>query len=143
MSEFPNTPGWFVGCGSCRGSAWVKNAAIVRDRTCDQCRDYGTDPNGPAYVLESLVNTEVGWCGCGDPSEVDAMMLAYLRARSHPEFPKPPTRFVGKQAEMLLAYVADRLGWTEHGTSIGGAWLSDDGIEALKNLEARYGDQWP
>ena len=36
--------------------------------------------------------------------------------------------------ELLLAYIADAAGWTEHGGSVGGAWLTDGGREALANL---------
>lgn len=86
------------------------------------------------YVLDRLVNTELGWCACGDPSEIDGMMLAYLRARAHEDFPKPAAEGVSPQAELLLAYIADGLGWTEHGSSIGGAWLTEDGREAMENL---------
>ncbi|HYF46707.1 MAG TPA: hypothetical protein VD926_10895 [Acidimicrobiales bacterium] len=128
---------WFVGCGSCDGKAWVKNAAIVRDTSCDACKDYGSDERTGVYVLDSLVCTELGWCTCGNPEDVDRMMLAYLTARSYDDFPKPRAEGVSEDAEMLLAYIADALGWTEHGGSVGGAWLTDDGREAMANLARR------
>ena len=34
----------------------------------------------------------------------------------------------------LLAYIADAQDWTEHGSSVNGAWLTDGGKEALANL---------
>jgi hypothetical protein len=38
--------------------------------------------------------------------------------------------------EVLLAYIADRARWTEHGTSIRGAWLTDNGKRVLRLLDA-------
>lgn len=132
--------GWFVGCGGCDGSASVRNAAIVREGGCDACKDYGTDPDSGVYVLDSLVSHELGWCACGNPEDVDRMMLAYLTARSVESFPKPPPDGISEDAELLLAYIADALDWTEHGGSVGGAWLTVDGREALANLIAARRD---
>jgi hypothetical protein len=91
--------GWFVQCGGCGGHGWVRNAAIVRDKTCDACRDFGTT--------------------------------------SDEDFPKPQPEGVSKDAEVLLAYIADALGWTEHGGGVCGAWLSESGRTALANLTAQ------
>lgn len=134
--------GWFVGCGSCNGNAWVRNAGIVRDATCDQCKDYGTDPDSGVYVLDALVSTELGWCACGNPEKVDRMMLTYLEwAEARFDDQSNVTwdtalDNVSDDAKFLLAYIADDLDWTEHGGSVGGAWLTDDGKQAMANLRA-------
>lgn len=132
--------GWFCGCPECGANLYVRNAAVVREGgPCDNCRTFGTaEDDGPAGgdVKESLVSHELGWCGCGNPEDVDRMMLAYLTARAEEDWPKPRAEGVSDDAEMLLAYIADELEWTEHGGSVGGAWLTDDGKEAMRNLTA-------
>lgn len=130
--------GWFMGCGSCGGNRWVRNAEIHFDKECEQCHGDGTIDDGRPYVLDSLVTTELGWCGCGDPEAVDKVMLAYLRSRAAEDWPDPEG--VSDDAVLLLAYIADALRWTEHGSSVGGAWLTDDGRKALANLEAATTD---
>lgn len=133
--------GWFVGCG-CGSNQWVRNAAIVRDKTCAQCKDYGTNEDSGVYVLDALVSTELGWCACGNPEDVDRMMLTYLEW-AEARFDKQsevswdtPLDNVSDDAKFLLAYIADGLDWTEHGGSVGGAWLTDEGKEAMANLRA-------
>lgn len=87
-----------------------------------------------------LVNTELGWCACDRPYEVDRMMLAYLDVIALDTWPRPPPRGVSDDATTLLAYIADHLGWTDHGTSVGGAWLTDAGQVARSNLRAAQDD---
>lgn len=132
-----NRPGWFMGCGTCGGNAWVKNAAVVRDKTCEQCEQAGLAGDDSTGVLDSLVSTELGWCGCGSPDRVDEMMLAYLRWVAVEECPRAESG-VHEDAVLLLAYIADKLGWTEHGGSVLSAWLTEDGKQAMANLAAAY-----
>lgn len=128
--------GWFTGCPHCGAALYVRNAAVVREgATCDNCRGWEADDD-IGDVNEALVSTELGWCGCGSPEEVDRMMLAYLEARAEEDWPKPHPEGVSEDAEQLLSYIADALGWTEHGGSVGGAWLTDDGKTARANLAA-------
>jgi hypothetical protein len=128
----------FMWC-NCGAAFRVVNAAVEvtseRPR-CADCADFGTlaDTQGTEY-LDELVSTELGWCGCGQPWKVDDMMVAYLTARARPEFPKPRPDGMSEDTETLLSYIADDLGWTEHGGSVEGAWLSDDGKTALANLQ--------
>ncbi len=133
-TELQQPRGWFACCMECGGNAWVKNAAIHRDTDCEACALLGEERL--VFVLDCLVLTEMGWCACGSTKEVDRMMLAYLTARVGWGFPKPGAEGVTEDAEMLLAYMADSLGWTEHGSNVGGAWLTEDGTEALTNLVA-------
>ena len=60
-----------------------------------------------------------GWCGCGSPEMVTAALYEYLR-------------HLGYSSEsnlgwLLLAYRADQLGFTEHGGSVYGSWITDAG----------------
>jgi hypothetical protein len=124
------TRGFLEECECGRVSA-VRNASIVvtTPRDAPAC-----DGPHPHEAPESLVAAELGWCACGNPEDVDAAMLAYLRSRAVPDWPKPDPDGVSVDAAMLLAYIADSLGWTEHGSFVGAAWLSDEGREALRNL---------
>jgi hypothetical protein len=97
---------------------------------CAHCLEMATE------AMESgRVQAEIGWCGCGT-DRTDEMMLAYLRSREVDGFPKPAPDGVHADAVELLAYMADDLGWTEHGGGVGGAWLTDAGREALANLSS-------
>lgn len=128
--------GWFMGCFACGGNSFVRNAKIEHDKTCESCTKDGTEKGHPCYVLDQLVVTELGWCGCGNPEEVDRIMLAYLESRSGDTWPKPKPKDLSSDTILLLTYLADDLGWTEHGSSIASSWLTDDGKEALVNLKA-------
>lgn len=130
---------WVAGCPQCDGEVFVKDAAIIQTKTCDNCRDFLTG-HDPVVDVHEVVGTELEWCGCDRPEEVDRMMLAYLEARAVEDFPKPHPEGVSEDAETLLAYIADQLGWTEHGGSVGGAWLSPAGETALNNLR-RYASE--
>jgi hypothetical protein len=113
------------------GHLIVKNAAAYRSQVCPACVNLGSSGSG-IDVTDSLVCNELGWDVCGNPEAVDRMMLAYLTARSSDA--KPAAEGVPPDAEILIAYMADDLGWTEHGTGIEGAWLTEAGREALTNL---------
>lgn len=126
------TPDNFVmGCG-CGCTIIVRNAGFVAtDRPpCEHCQPVldGTDDQ---IIRTEMVSRHLGWCGCGNPEDIDLAMLAYLDSGT-PDILALPEGL----AELMLAYIADDLGWTEHGGSVYGAWLTDDGREALTNLKA-------
>lgn len=81
----------------------------------------------------------VGWCGCGDQQRIESLMLAYLETLDLPsgETPEWPDPDAAPDATFLLAYIADQLEWTEHGTTIRYPWLTDLGRAALAGLRAR------
>lgn len=128
---------WVAAC-SCGSAMFIRNAAIFRTEIpCDSCRGWGSTGGEPfGDIKNELVVSELGWCSCDRPQEVDRMMLSYLTARSADGWPKPHPEAVSDDAETLLAYIADDLGWTEHGSTVGGAWLTTDGTEAMLNLRA-------
>ena len=154
---------WMSGCPECGSEIRLKNLTnrkVGGSETCENCRDWITDPlppfnlTGPVDDPPSVVD-EMGACGCGSPYLVDQSMFTYLKGvktyrdevGSVPfgtfdyvtKSPKSPYFPYGLEEShaYLLAYVADMLGWTEHGMSVGGAWLTDDGEEALAVLQAR------
>ncbi len=114
---------WIETCG-CGRETHVRAAALVVTGGTRPCEF----PH-PHFGEIARVNAELGWCGCGTGDRVDEMMLAYLGQSG-------PVLHFGDDAGMLVAYMADALGWTEHGGSIGGAWLTEDGEQALANLRA-------
>ena len=128
---------WVSGCPVCGSEVFVKNAALRQTKTCPNCVEFLAD----VLSRDEAVAAELGWCLCNRPEEVNRMMLAYLEARSIEDWPKPHPEGVSEDAETLLAYIADQLGWTEHGGSVGGAWLTADGREALDNLRRYAAEQ--
>lgn len=122
---------WIETCG-CGRETHLHNAAFVVTvpdgaKPCDAAHPH--DPDERPWVV-----MELGGCACGEPERVDDMMLAYLASREPEGWPKPAPVGVSEDAALLLAYLADMLGWTEHGGSVGGAWLTEDGAAALANL---------
>lgn len=83
---------------------------------------------------DGMVCAELGWCQCASPADVDHAMLSYLEGsgRGVPQAMGSAAR----ERDLLLAYIAADLGWTEHGGSVWGSWLTDAGREALANLRA-------
>jgi hypothetical protein len=122
---------------------WLETCGCGRET---RIKDYrlifrGGDGSCPAShpnFASVSVNAELGWCGCGSHEDVDAWMLAYLRSRAGDEWPKPQPEGVSEDAAGLLAYMADDLGWTEHGGSIYGAWLTDEGRLVIQRMEAAH-----
>jgi len=127
---------FIVRCGQCNATIYQKDMRYYADRPdpCTFCQRVlaGEDDT---FGLPSVAN-EMGWCGCGDHDALDRMMTTYLESRASEVWPKPALEEVSADATLLLAYLADQQGWTEHGTSIRGAWLTDDGKEVLGFLQA-------
>lgn len=88
-------------------------------------------------VIESHAGG-LGWCGCGDIDEALALVLRYLQAlytgQRVGQTWGPTLREqagIDEDAWRLLSYVCDAAGWTEHGVSVRGAWLTEEGRHAL------------
>ena len=92
--------------------------------------------------LETLMDyfyyERLNWCGCGNPEEAQTAILNFLDA--HEEFDNREEKlkkyfgfkYVYDNPLLLcFAYTMDAAGFTEHGTSIGGAWLTEDGEDYL------------
>jgi hypothetical protein len=104
----------------------------------EPCSKCSLDP-APGDAWYGMVASELGWCGCGPQEHLDRLMYAYLDQDG------PVLRAEG-DAGMLLAFIADDLGWTEHGGNIGGSWLTNAGAQARANLGAvvaTYDDEEP
>jgi len=146
---------WLEGC-ICPGETRAINLTlhfVNEDPACEQARFHGTmtEPNyrgADDYVVQrATVARQLGWCRCGDNDRMDELMLTYLdwlerhwvwlhaQPRNPSEWGKDdPESGLDQDVFWMLAYIADEQGWTEHGSSVVGAWITDDGKEALANL---------
>lgn len=96
----------------------------------------------PATVVWYQEPDYAGFCGCGNPEIIDQALIAYLGCINHdvdhwddrPPLDEQYARCGGEVAWHFCAYMADALGWTEHGGSVLGAWPTDTGVIALANL---------
>lgn len=62
--------------------------------------------------------------GMGDRAHWSRFEAWFLQRREHYDLDND-------DLFMLVAYIADRLGFTEHGLSIFGAWLTDEGKDEI------------
>lgn len=85
----------------------------------------------------------LGWCACGDIDRALDLVCGYLAAlhwSSLQEGRHPREREhagINEDAWLLLSYLCDAAGWTEHGISVRGAWLTEEGRQALWMLTER------
>lgn len=85
----------------------------------------------------------MGWCACGMPEKAVEALVQYLKAVEWAwEDRMERGSDVAEKAGIpndglfyLVAYIADERGLTEHGGSVGGAWLTDKGRDFIKLAE--------
>ena len=86
---------------------------------------------------------KLNWCGCGDPETVKQVIRDYLQILYEYEEDKSDDRYenlcnrfqdrfgcknvYGNELLLCLAYTLAAADFTEHGSSIGGAWISEEG----------------
>lgn len=97
-----------------------------------------------AMTREELrINVLDYWCGCGNPELACAALLRLLKL--HPLYDNR-AEFEEWIADdgvgYLLFYQLDHMELTEHGGSVGGAWLTPKGGAALKALERESADDF-
>ena len=99
---------------------------------------------------------ELGFCGCGDPEENLAYVRRVLRHiadrrvvgdgtfdeihKSWVDWDAEGDAIMGP-AKLFTQYVLAQKDLTEHGGSVGGAWLSNKGYELLEDLDELYIDE--
>ena len=80
------------------------------------------------------------WCGCGDPLKADLVVGKFLEMLGELDLDKRKEimqkeygvkSIYDSDLLMCLAYTMDAAGLTEHGSSIGWAWLTEDGENFL------------
>lgn len=81
------------------------------------------------------------FCGCGMPEEASRALLRLLRLHPLYENQDELQEWIPDDGvRYLLLYQLDRLELTEHGGSVGGAWLTDKGKAALEALAREEAD---
>ena len=92
------------------------------------------------YTKAADLIHELGICGCGCPEEAYKAVHEMLRRSKTHNMIEPDEPHV-----LFMTYTLDSLGFTEHGTSIYSACLTDKGKELLAALdifEEKYGYDW-
>ena len=90
--------------------------------------------------LENIVYGDIGLCGCGDPEGVVSMIGDYLKLKKSQIYIDHDAiaEFVDKwDAHLMLfmMYILDEKEFTEHGSSVYGAWITEKGEQLLKAIE--------
>lgn len=104
------------------------------------------DREMPIGELDDMLFADVGLCGCGYFEATVGTIYEYLKHKKDyggenykwEEWHKWEAEFVEEHKELLyefFRYILDNRGFTEHGTSIGGAWITDKGKRLVKLLE--------
>lgn len=115
-----------------------------------------TDPDGKPFdpehdsPLEALARAVVpNWCGCGGDVHLGAEIGWYLFAirgtKEDPFVPLSEARYItGRDARFaeLIAHLADAAYLTEHGSSVGGAWLTPGGEQWLDFVWEELSTEW-
>lgn len=81
-------------------------------------------------VPEGIKKLSAMFCGCGRPEEAYKITLRLLEYFELDHMQRPCFR----DEDYFPAYIIDHAGLIEHGTSIGGSWLTGDGQDALAFL---------
>lgn len=93
---------------------------------------FGVGGSWPESILEL--------CGCGSPEDVVDAMGEYLTRVEYgwaePRILQVRDDEKHRLADLLLAYLADDRGLTEHGSSIYGVWLDPAGVRWLELYRA-------
>lgn len=79
------------------------------------------------------------FCGCGNPEDVLDFLrqtLSAIRDRSSSRDRENTLLPLDSPLALTYRYWLDAQGWTEHGGSVYGAWLTKEGKEVLVMLEA-------
>ncbi len=100
------------------------------------------DYNDLFIRVKNTFSTDIGLCGCGRPLDTWEMIHRYLKAlklrsESVDEGIEEVKNFYMQNYGLaqFMAYILDDREYTEHGTSIYGAWLTDKGKDLLSILD--------
>jgi len=110
--------------------AYNYNDDYSAEQLLEECQDF-------------FYHERLQWCGCGLPSLAKKAIRDYLRCVNCEYYEKHnrlKQRFGVEYVDdnellLCLAYALDSAGFTEHGGSIGGAWLTPEGKMFLWLLE--------
>lgn len=131
ISKYPN---------SCLAHNTCDGYPYTRDELIEECSNF-------------FYHEKLGWCGCGAPKIAKRCVRDFLEiVRLHHDdeekdyqksYEHHQQRIMDRfgassiydnELFLCLAYALDAAGFTEHGSSIGGAWLTEEGQMFLKVL---------
>ena len=79
-------------------------------------------------IIDDIMRS-FGYCVCGPPEAFLSYLRNYLRLVEAKDYA------AAKDVWAPYWYFCDEKGFTEHGSSVLGAWLTDKGKEMLKKLD--------
>jgi hypothetical protein len=100
----------------------------------------GVSPSRYESLVERRWIDEMKFCGCGNPEDAQDYLRRILAAhKAKSDDYKAVERVIlaePEKAALIIYYLLDAMGLTEHGGSVYGSWLSDKGQRLLEELEA-------
>jgi len=84
-------------------------------------------------LLHDFYYNELNFCGCGSPSEIMEVIFILLKGDNFEQFGK-----LEYGVKTLVFNILDSLEYMDHGSSIGGAWLTEKGKSLYEALEALF-----
>jgi len=127
-------------------SALSQDEVVKKDYKEEWCKDFIIDRLIPYYMYDCL-----GLCGCGLPEATFEVIRRYLHIKQDKhnglidyygmverykrdlqiEYDEP----IQYGMLQFLMYTLDDKGFTEHGSGIGGCWITEDGERLLTVLD--------
>lgn len=110
---------------------------IFKDDLDDLNRQWGER----RIAIENEVMNMFGFCGCGNPEDIVENLHQYLiicKLRSDDRVPEEYKLNLSTDIYRPYEYLADKAGLTDHGGSIGYAWITEKGDELLKKLNKTF-----
>lgn len=105
------------------------------------------EDNDITKILKYYYYEKLAWCGCGSPSDAMLTVGKFLNALADNDLDGRKGKLkeafgvesvYDNELLLCLAYCMDRAELTDHGSSIGWAWLTEDGeyfLWAIKEAE--------
>lgn len=96
------------------------------------------DSNGCSWESpEQFVMVGIlGACGCGDSDEYGMLAIEVLRQIPLTYEEKKANGFYEDKTKGLMLFFLDEAGLIEHGSSVNGSWLTENGKQLLTNIDS-------
>lgn len=119
-------------CIACNTKGKTMDEIILPDEQDEDAGDFVNMEDLKSFFYHEII----GFCGCGDPDMMLVLFIKYLKIYSSSHWTKMAAlddlQEQDEEKYYLMAYTIDRCEFTTHGSSIGGAWLTDLGKMALE-----------